>query len=160
MAAPMNAKRLIGLALGGAMLLAGGMAQSQPAGPPAGYKIDSEYTVKSPDGATVVEQYSKTDADGDYTWQFWARHGGTLTMLPPEQPDYSAGFRFTANSQWLVRMQKTGSGESSLYLYPWPRKDLFRRRQSRSAISPGPTSIAVPTRERSASPISTSVRTW
>lgn len=99
------------------MLVAGGAAQSQPAGPSAGYKIDAQHTVTSPDGATTVEQYSKTNADGDYTWQFWARRGKTLTMLPPEQPDYAAGFRFTRNSQWLVRMQKTGAGEQSLYLY-------------------------------------------
>jgi hypothetical protein len=116
----MNAKLLagpIGLSLIAAVLVAGGVARSQPAGPPAGYKIDSEYTVTSPDGTTTIEQYSKTNADGDYTWQFWARRGGTLTMLPPEQPDYAAGFRFTANSLWLVRMQKTGAGEQSLYLY-------------------------------------------
>ena len=116
----MNTKLLtgsIGLALIGAMLVGGGVARGQPAGPPAGYKIDPQYTVKSPDGSTTIEQYSRTDADGDYTWQFWARHGGTLTMLPPEQPDYSAGFRFTANSQWLIRLQKIGAGEQSLYLY-------------------------------------------
>ena len=38
-------------------------------------------------------------------------------MLKPEQPDYSAGFEFTNNSQWLVRMQKAGAGYSDLYLY-------------------------------------------
>lgn len=38
-------------------------------------------------------------------------------MLEPEQPDYAAGFRFTNDSQWLVRMQKTGSGSADLYLY-------------------------------------------
>ncbi len=39
------------------------------------------------------------------------------TLLEPEQPDYPAGFRFTNDSKWVVRMQKTGSGEQSLYLY-------------------------------------------
>ncbi len=87
------------------------------AGPTADYKIDPDHTSTSPDGTTTIEQYAKTSADGDYTWQFWARHGDTLTMLKPEQPDYAAGFKFTNDSQWLVRMQKTGSGESSLYLY-------------------------------------------
>lgn len=105
------------LILTGAMLIGSEAARSQPARPPAGYKIDAQYTVASPDGTTTIEQYSKTDADGDYTWQFWARRNGTLTMLPPEQPDYPAGFRFTRNSQWLVRMQKIGAGEQSLYLY-------------------------------------------
>jgi hypothetical protein len=92
-------------------------ASAQSAGPPADYKIDPEYTSTSPDGATTIEQYAKTTPDGDYTWQFWARSGDRLSLLKPEQPDYAAGFRFTNDSQWLVRMQKTSSGESSLYLY-------------------------------------------
>lgn len=87
------------------------------AGPGADYKLYPEHTSTSPDGATTIEQYAKTDADGDYTWQFWARHRDTLTLLKPEQPDYPAGFRFTNDSQWLVRMQKTGAGYASLYLY-------------------------------------------
>lgn len=96
---------------------AAGPALAQSAGPPAGYEIDSEYTAKSPDGATIVEQYKKADKDGDLTWQFWAKRADHSTLLAPEQPDYAASFRFTNNSQWVVRTQKTGSGESSLYLY-------------------------------------------
>ena len=45
------------------------------------------------------------------------RAGDKLTLLKPEQQDYAAGFRFTNDSRWLVRMQKTGSGEADLYLY-------------------------------------------
>jgi hypothetical protein len=30
---------------------------------------------------------------------------------------YPPGFRFSPNSQWLVRMQKTGSGSQDLFLY-------------------------------------------
>lgn len=90
---------------------------AQGAGPTADYKIDPEYTSTSPDGTTTVEQYAKIGADGSYTWQFWARHQDRLTLLRPEQPDYPAGFRFTNDSQWLVRMQKTGAGYASLYLY-------------------------------------------
>jgi hypothetical protein len=86
-------------------------------GPTAGYKIYPEHTSTSPDGTTTIEQYAKIGADGNYTWQFWARHQDKLTLLKPEQPDYAAGFRFTNDSQWLVRMQKTGSGYASLYLY-------------------------------------------
>ena len=86
-------------------------------GPTANYKIEPKYTSTSPDGATTIEQYAKIGADGDYTWQFWARHRDKLIMLEPEQPDYSAGFRFTDDSQWLVRMQKTAAGEATLYLY-------------------------------------------
>jgi len=94
-----------------------GTTAAQAAGPTAGYKIDPEYTRASPDGTTAVEQYAKIDADGGYLWQFWARHQDKLTLLEPEQADYAAGFRFTNDSQWLVRMQKTGAGYASLYLY-------------------------------------------
>jgi len=40
-----------------------------------------------------------------------------MTLLWPKQQDYSADFRFTHDSRWLVRSQKTGSGEGSLFLY-------------------------------------------
>jgi len=94
-----------------------GTALAQTAGPPAGYKIYSDYTTKSPDGTTTIEQYKKVDADQNWTWQFWARRSDSMTMLAPEQPDYAAGFRFTNDSKWVMRMQKTGSGEQSMYLY-------------------------------------------
>jgi uncharacterized protein len=92
-------------------------SRARTVGPTADYKIDPEHTSTSPDGTTTIEQYAMIGADGDYTWQFWARHRDKLTMLEPEQPDYAAGFRFTNDSQWLVRMQKTGSGSADLYLY-------------------------------------------
>ena len=90
---------------------------AQPAGPTAEYKLEEKYTVKSPDGATTVEEYFKTDKDENYFWQFWARRSDSMTLLGPEQEDYPADFRFTRDSRWLVRMQKTGSGEGSLFLY-------------------------------------------
>ena len=34
-----------------------------------------------------------------------------------DDADYPAYFRYTNDSRWVVRMQKTGSGEASLYLY-------------------------------------------
>jgi len=91
-------------------------AAAPPAGPPAGYNINAEFTEKSPDGAIAIEQYENKETD-DYKWQFWVRWEGTFTLLDPEPADYPAGFRFTNNLRWLVRMQKTGSGESTLYLY-------------------------------------------
>jgi hypothetical protein len=95
---------------------------AQTVGPTADYKIQPEHASTSPDGTTTIEQYAKMDADGNYTWQFWARHQDKLSLLKPEQPDYAAGFRFTADSRWLVRMQKTGAGEASLYLYRMDRQ--------------------------------------
>ena len=93
-----------------------GTAAAQPAAPPAGYKIEEKYTQKSPDGAITIEQYLNKDTD-DWKWQFWVRRQNAFTLLDAELADYPAGFRFTNDLKWLVRMQKTGSGESTLYLY-------------------------------------------
>jgi hypothetical protein len=93
-----------------------GTAAAQRPGPPAGYTIDEEYTQKSPDGAITIEQYLNKDTD-DWKWQFWVRTQDTFTLLDPEPAGYPAGFRFTNDQKWIVRMQKTGSGEATLYLY-------------------------------------------
>jgi len=106
-------------ALAIAVLLGGLMASASSfaAGPPSGYKINDEYNEVSPDKSTTVEQYAKEDKDGGSNWQFWARHGDSFTLLGPEQQYYPADFRFTNDSQWLIRLQKTGSGEGTMYLY-------------------------------------------
>src|SRR5215468_12075145 len=83
-----------------------GTAAAQPAAPPAGYKIEEKYTQKSPDGAITIEQYLNKDTD-DWKWQSWVRRQGAFTLLDPELADYPAGFRFTNDLKWLVRMQKT-----------------------------------------------------
>ncbi|MBR0961896.1 hypothetical protein [Bradyrhizobium japonicum] len=87
-------------------------------GPPPGFTLsdDADLAFTSPDGATRLEQYMKDGEDFDIKWQVWARHGEKMTELKPEQR-YPAGFRFTGDSQWLVRMQKTGSGSQDLFLY-------------------------------------------
>ncbi|WP_439403526.1 hypothetical protein ACNJYA_02420 [Bradyrhizobium sp. DASA03068] len=87
-------------------------------GPPPGFTLsdDADLAFASPDGATRLEQYMKEGEGFDITWQVWARRGEEMRELKPEQ-GYPAGFRFTADSQWLVRMQKTGSGEQDLFLY-------------------------------------------
>src|SRR5262252_9998657 len=85
-----------------------GTAAAQPAAPPGGYKIEEQYTEKSPDGAITIEQYLNKDTD-DWKWQFWVRRQGAFTLLDSELADYPAGFRFTNDLKWLVRMQKTGS---------------------------------------------------
>ncbi len=88
-------------------------------GPPPGYVLtdNADLAFTSPDGATKLEQYMKDSEDlFDVKWQVWARRGDQMTELKPEQ-GYGAGFRFTSDSQWLVRMQKTGSGSQDLFLY-------------------------------------------
>jgi hypothetical protein len=94
-----------------------GVEMTQAVGPGVNFKLQPKYTSLSPDKTTTVEQYAKIGADGSYAWEFWARHQGKQSLLEPEQPDYAAGFRFTNDSQWLVRMQKNGAGYARLYLY-------------------------------------------
>lgn len=91
-------------------------AAAPPATPPAGYKIDEEHTKKSPDGTTTIEQYLNQETD-EWKWLFWARRQDTFTLLDPEPAGYAADFIFTSDVKWIVRVQKTGSGEATLYLY-------------------------------------------
>ena len=106
----------IGLFVACSIGLCCGAAAAQPAAPPAGYKIEEKYTKTSPDGAITIEQYVNKDTD-DWKFQFWARWQGTFRLLDPEPADYPAGFLFTNDLKWIVRDQKLGSGESTLYLY-------------------------------------------
>jgi hypothetical protein len=89
---------------------------AEPTGPASDYTLDPELTQKSPDGAVTIEQYTKS-TDDDVFWQFWIRRDGTLTLLNKEPADHPAGFRFTSDIQWLVRMQSLGAGEMTLYLH-------------------------------------------
>lgn len=116
------------------------------AGPPPGFTLsdNTDLALTSPDRATKIAQY-KRETDSEFKWQVWARRGDQMTELKPEQ-DYPAGFRFTDDSQWLVRMQKTGSGEQDLFLYHFENGTLVNATRSRSAILPGPIFIAGPTR--------------
>src|SRR2546430_13954449 len=106
----------IGLLIACSIGVCSGAAAAQPAAPPARYKIEEKYTQKSPDGAVTIEQYLNKETD-DWKWQFWARREGTFTQLDPEPAGYPAGFRFSNDLKWIVRGQKTGSGEAALYLY-------------------------------------------
>ena len=107
---------LIGLFVACSIGVCSGAAAAQPAAPPARYKIDEKYTQKSPDGAITIEQYLNKDTD-DWKWQFWVRRQGTFTLLDPEPAGYPADFIFTNDLKWIVRVQKIGSGTSTLHLY-------------------------------------------
>jgi serine/threonine protein kinase len=100
---------------------ANNQAPARSDGPPADYILQPEDTFMSPDATTTIEQYAKVKAQGNFElhdpWQFWARHQGKSNLLEPEQRYYGAGFRFTNDSQWLVRMQKIYAGYLNLYLY-------------------------------------------
>jgi hypothetical protein len=106
----------IGLLVACSIGVRGAAAAAQPATPPAGYTIEEKYTQKSPDGATTIEQYVNKDTD-DWKWQFWARRQDSFTQLDPEPALYPADFIFTKDMKWIVRIQKIGSGTSTLHLY-------------------------------------------
>src|SRR5882757_2952120 len=93
------------------------------AGPRAGFKPNPEDTFTSPDRTLRVEQYSKELKDQGVLYRFWSfdsDHRHPFLLNPGEGDDlagYAAGFRFTPDSQWLVRMQKLGAGYQTLFLY-------------------------------------------
>jgi hypothetical protein len=103
----------IGLLVACSIGLSSAATAAQPAGPPAAYKIEEEYTQKSPDGAISIEQYQNK---GDWTWQFWMRRDGAFALFDTD-PGYSADFIFTKDQNWIIREQKIGSGTSTLHLY-------------------------------------------
>jgi len=84
---------------------------------------DADHTFTSPDGQVRVEQYSRKKDEYDLVYQFWTfdqkhLHGALLNRNEDtDLAGYPAGFRFSRNSQWLVRMQKLGAGYHTLFLY-------------------------------------------
>jgi hypothetical protein len=108
-----------------ALLLA--LATVAPAcadGPGAGFKLVPDAPVfNSPDHELRLEQYAREQQDQSLLFQFWtfdAAHRQGFLLNPGETDElagYQAGFRFSPDSQWLVRMQKMGAGYQSLFLY-------------------------------------------
>jgi hypothetical protein len=98
------------------------VAPASAEGPRAGFKLNAEATFTSPDQTIRVEQYFR-DRDDRLLYQFWtfdADHRHPFLLNPAEGDDvagYAAGFRFSPDSQWLVRMQKQGAGYQTLFLY-------------------------------------------
>jgi|tagenome__1003787_1003787.scaffolds.fasta_scaffold20920336_2 hypothetical protein len=80
-------------------------------------------TFTSPDGQVIIEQYWKDKGEYDRVYEYWAfdaRHEHGVLLNRDQYTDdarYPAGFRFGPNSQWVVRMQKLGSGTHTLFLY-------------------------------------------
>jgi hypothetical protein len=115
--------RLRGLVL----LLAFGLGAAEPAaaaGPGSTFKPAAHAAATtSPDGTLRVEQYSRDMGDDGMLLQFWTfdrsrRHASLLNKGEGiDQAGYIAGFRFSPDSQWLVRMQKLSAGVQTLFLY-------------------------------------------
>ena len=114
-----------------ALLLA--LATVTPAcagGPGRDYKLDRESSFVSPDRQVRLEQYFKEGEDGAYIYKIWTfdrAHRHAFLVNPAEDDtNYAAGFRFSPDSQWLVRMQKLGSGSQTLLLYRRKKGQEFR----------------------------------
>lgn len=77
----------------------------------------------SPDKTIRLEELSKDMPDGGVLFTYKIsdpsnQHVSILNSADTEDlAAYPAGFRFSPNSQWLIRMQKIAAGESTLFLY-------------------------------------------
>jgi hypothetical protein len=84
---------------------------------------DADHTFTSPDNQIRVQQYWKKKDEDDRVYQFWifdekGQNGALLNRgEDTDVAGYPAGFRFSRDSQWLVRMQKLGAGYHTLFLY-------------------------------------------
>jgi hypothetical protein len=103
-----------------------GLACATPAsadGPGRKFKRLADETTTSPDRQIRIEQYSRDFGDWNIIHQFWTfgRDGKPASLLnrneDADHAGYPAGFRFSPDSQWLVRMQKLGAGYQTLLLY-------------------------------------------
>jgi hypothetical protein len=109
------------------LLLLAAMTSAMPAraeGPgPDMKRLDDMKIFKSPDNTLRIEQYSKDGGDEGFSYEFWVfdkNHKNAFLLNRDEDKDlagYPAGFRFSPNGQWLVRMQGTGAGFATLLLY-------------------------------------------
>src|SRR5438309_6169223 len=100
------------------------LASASAEGPGAEFKLrtDADDSFTSPDGQIRVDQYYKDMGDAGFLHHFWTfddKHQNPSLLNGGETIDlagYPAGFRFSPNSQWLMRMQKTGAGSQDLFL--------------------------------------------
>jgi hypothetical protein len=104
-------------------------AAARADGPAAKFRLLEDETLTSPDRQMRVEQYATDLGDEGFLHQFWAfdsdhQHGSLLNLDEgTDLAGYPAGFRFSPDSQWLMRMQKLGAGYQTLFLY---RRDHLR----------------------------------
>ena len=119
----MGSRWIFGIGL--VVLFAIAAAPARAEGPASDLKRleDKEDVFKSPDNTLVIEQYSRNGGDDGFSYQFWIfdkNRKNAFLLNHDEDKDlahYPAGFRFSPNSKWLVRMQGTGAGFATLLLY-------------------------------------------
>jgi hypothetical protein len=110
--------------IGLVVLTAFASVPARAAGPGADVKLLDDIKIfESPDNTLKIEQYAKDSGDKGFSYQFWMfdkDHKNAFLLNRDEDEDlanYPAGFRFSPNSKWLVRMQGTGAGFATLLLY-------------------------------------------
>jgi hypothetical protein len=104
----------------------------------------AQYVEKSPSGRFTITQrwvkpdYLATDADcteSDCGWeavlQFADKSKAEVTLAAqPEWYSWPADYRISRDERWIIREQKTGSGENALFLYRLaPNGQLWRMAQ-------------------------------
>jgi len=120
----MRSASVFGIGLVLLSALASAPARAEGPGPDM-KRVDDIKAFKSPDNTLRIEQYFKEIGDDGfgYSYEFWMfdkNHKNAVLLNRDEDKElggYPAGFRFSRNGQWLVRMQKTGAGFATLLLY-------------------------------------------
>ncbi|MCP4616275.1 MAG: hypothetical protein GY844_07540 [Bradyrhizobium sp.] len=118
----MRSRWILGIGL--VVLTALASTPARADGPGADVKLlDDVKVFESPDETLKIEQCSKDGGDRGFSYQFWMfdkDHKNAFLLNRHEDEDlanYPAGFRFSPDSKWLVRMQGTGAGFATLLLY-------------------------------------------
>src|SRR5882724_6843381 len=118
----MRSRWIFGIGLVVLSVLASAPARAEGPGPDMKLLEDMKIFT-SPDNTLRIEQYSKHGGDKGFSYQFWLfdkDHNNAFLLNRDEDEDlagYPAGFRFSPNGQWLVRMQGTAAGFATLLLY-------------------------------------------
>src|SRR5262249_4669472 len=95
-------------------------ARAEGPGPDLKFHDEPRNTFTSPDDTLKIEHYSKDGGDDGFSYQFWLfdkDHKNAFLLNRDEDKDlahYPAGFRFSPDSRWLVRMQGIGAGFATL----------------------------------------------
>ncbi|WP_170157182.1 polysaccharide biosynthesis/export family protein [Roseimicrobium gellanilyticum] len=97
-----------------------------------------EHACISPSERFRIDQYHTTGGD-IWDWEFWvSRKGGAppvkLSTGARDPAMYGAGFSFHPSEKWLLRTQKTGSGDNVVVLYRITKQETFVRTDAGSTL--------------------------
>ena len=103
------------------------------------YKVQPQHTIKAPDGSFVIEQRALVEQD-EWLWQAWicpVSGGGTSYPLPrwhEAEWCWAGSFSIAPNGEYLLHIQKTGSGANEGAIFAKQRDGKFV-----PAPNPGPS---------------------